>query len=120
MQSYLSLEQAQTLSGAQIQSLKILEYTNQELDAFLQTEYLENPLLETSTDRQEETIQNLEKFYEKGSEYSEKGSEYSGIQTRERDDDVDRRGDIRAKEQGSLETAAVSGCLSGRQWIFSL
>ncbi|MCI8584640.1 MAG: RNA polymerase factor sigma-54 [Lachnospiraceae bacterium] len=103
MQSYLSLEQAQTLSGAQIQSLKILEYTNQELDAFLQTEYLENPLLETSTDRQEETIQNLEKFYEKGSEYSEKGSEYSGIQTRERDDDVDRRGDIRAKEQGSLE-----------------
>ena len=38
MQSSLILEQAQTLSGAQIQSLKVLEYTNQELDAFLQTE----------------------------------------------------------------------------------
>lgn len=46
MQSNLILEQAQTLSGAQIQSLEVLEYTNQELDAFLQTEYLENPLLE--------------------------------------------------------------------------
>ena len=69
MHSNLILEQAQTLSGAQIQSLKVLEYTNQELDAFLQTEYLENPLLETSMDRQEETMQNLEKFYETGSEY---------------------------------------------------
>ena len=69
MQSSLILEQVQTLSGAQIQSLKVLEYTNQELDAFMQTEYLENPLLEASTDRQEETIQNLERFYEKGGEY---------------------------------------------------
>lgn len=103
MQSNLSLEQAQTLSGAQIQSLKILEYTNQELDEFLQTEYLENPLLETSTDRQEETMQNLEKFYEKGSEYGGRGSEYNGIQNREHDDDVDRRGDVRAREQGTLE-----------------
>ena len=92
MQSNLILEQAQTLSGAQIQSLEVLEYTNQELDAFLQTEYLENPLLETSMDRQEETMQNLEKFYETG-------SEYSGEQVRENDDDVDRRGDVRAKEQ---------------------
>lgn len=96
MQNSLILEQVQTLSGAQIQSLKVLEYTNQELDAFMQTEYLENPLLETSMDRQEETMQNLEKFYEKG-------SEYSGEHVRENDDDVDRRGDVRAKEQGTLE-----------------
>lgn len=100
MQSNLILEQVQTLSGAQIQSLKILAYTNQELDAFLQTEYLENPLLEASMDRQEETMQSLEKFYEKG-------SEYSGEYMRENDDEEDRRGDVRAKEQGTLERMVV-------------
>lgn len=84
MQSNLILEQTQTLSGAQIQSLKVLSYTNQELDAFLQTEYLENPLLETSMDRQEEIMQSLEKFYEKG-------SEYSGEQMEENEDEEDRR-----------------------------
>lgn len=113
MQSNLILEQAQTLSGAQIQSLKVLEYTNQELDAFLQTEYLENPLLETSMDHQEETIQNLEKFYEKG-------SEYSGEHVRENDDEEDRRGDVRAKEQGVLENMIMDqlhhGYYSDEEW----
>lgn len=107
MHSNLILEQAQTLSGAQIQSLKVLEYTNQELDAFLQTEYLENPLLETSMDRQEETMQNLEKFYETG-------SEYSGEQVRENDDDVDRRGDVRAKEQWTRERMVMEQLPHGR------
>ena len=107
MQSNLILEQAQTLSGAQIQSLEVLEYTNQELDAFLQTEYLENPLLETSMDRQEETMQNLEKFYETG-------SEYSGEQVRENDDDVDRRGDVRAKEQWTRERMVMEQLPHGR------
>lgn len=107
MQSNLILEQKQTLSGAQIQSLKVLEYTNQELDAFLQTEYLENPLLETSMDRQEETMQNLEKFYEKG-------SEYSGEHVRENDDDVDRRGDVRAKEQWPRERMVMEQLPHGR------
>ena len=110
MQSSLILEQAQTLSGAQIQSLKVLEYTNQELDAFLQTEYLENPLLEASMDRQEETMQNLEKFYEQGSE----DSEYSGEQIREKDDDVDRRGDVRAKEQWTRERLVMEQLPHGR------
>lgn len=107
MQSNLILEQAQTLSGAQIQSLKVLEYTNQELDAFMQTEYLENPLLETSMDRQEETMQNLEKFYETG-------SEYSGEHVRENDDDVDRRGDVQAKEQWTKERMVMEQLPHGR------
>lgn len=107
MQSSLILEQVQTLSGAQIQSLKVLEYTNQELDAFMQTEYLENPLLEASTDRQEETIQNLERFYEKG-------GEYGGEHGRENDDDVDRRGDVRAKEQGTRERMVMEQLRHGR------
>ena len=66
MQSSLILEQTQKLSGAQLQSLKLLACTNQELDALMQTEYLENPLLEASTDRQGEAMENLEKFYETG------------------------------------------------------
>lgn len=107
MLSSLILEQVQTLSGAQIQSLKVLEYTNQELDAFMQTEYLENPLLEASMDRQEESMQNLEKFYEKS-------SEYSGAHVRENDDDVDRRGDVRAKEQGTLERMILEQLPHGR------
>lgn len=107
MQSNLILEQVQTLSGAQIQSLKVLAYTNQELDAFLQTEYLENPLLETSMDRQEETMQSLDRFYEKG-------SEYSGEQVRENDDEEDRRGDVRAKEQGALEQMVMEQLHHGR------
>lgn len=107
MQSNLILEQTQTLSGAQIQSLKVLAYTNQELDAFLQTEYLENPLLETSMDRQEETMQSLEKFYETG-------SEYSGAQMEENEDEEDRRGDVRAKEQGAAERMILEQLCPGQ------
>lgn len=76
-----------------------LAYTNQELDAFMQTEYLENPLLETSMQRQEETIQSLEKFYENG-------SAEDGIEDREEDEE-DRRGDVRAKEQGTIENMVL-------------
>lgn len=96
MHGSLILEQSQKLSGAQIQSLNVLAYTNQELNAFLQTEYLENPLLETSADLKGETMQSLEKFYENGSEYRDSYAWEDG-------DDTGRRGDIRAKEQGALE-----------------
>lgn len=41
-----SLEQKQTLSQAQIQSLEILSMETAALEAFLQKEYLENPMLE--------------------------------------------------------------------------
>lgn len=96
MHGSLILEQSQRLSGAQIQSLNVLAYTNQELNAFLQSEYLENPLLETSADLKGETMQSLEKFYENGSEYRDSYAWEDG-------DDLERRGDIRAKEQGTLE-----------------
>lgn len=42
----LSLQQQQTLSQSQIQSLNILSLDSIELDNFLQNEYLENPLLD--------------------------------------------------------------------------
>lgn len=75
-----------------------LAYTNQELDTFMQTEYLENPLLETSMEREKEAMQSLEKFYENGS--TEDAAE--DREGREEDDE-DRRGDVRAKEQGTIE-----------------
>lgn len=46
MQIDLKLQQKQTLSHAQIQSLNVLAYDCVELNQFLQDEYLENPLLD--------------------------------------------------------------------------
>ena len=46
LQQKISQTQQQLLSVDQRQSLKILAYTNQELDTFLNGEYLQNPLLE--------------------------------------------------------------------------
>lgn len=113
MQSNLILEQTQKLSGAQLQSLKLLACTNQELDALMQTEYLENPLLEASTDRQGEAMENLEKFYETGVGPIEPGD-------RERDDEEDRRGDVRAREQGAMERMILEqlprGKYDSREW----
>lgn len=48
-----NLEQKQTLSQTQIQSLKILTMTNTELHQFLQDEQMENPMLEV-TESQEQ------------------------------------------------------------------
>lgn len=114
MQSSLILEQTQKLSGAQLQSLKLLACTNQELDALMQTEYLENPLLEASTDRQGEAMENLEKFYETG------GASCQESYDSERDDEEDRRGDVRAREQGTLERMILEqlpgGAYDLREW----
>lgn len=46
----MSLEQKQQLSQSQIQSLEVLAMDSVELSAFLQDEYLENPLLDYSGD----------------------------------------------------------------------
>lgn len=53
-----NLEQKQTLSQTQIQSLKILAMTNAELHQFLQDEQMENPMLEVteSQDQYEEAV----------------------------------------------------------------
>ena len=59
-----SLELHQSLSPQQIQSLQILTYNNQELEAFLKNEYFENPLLENTIDKQGEMLQNLETLWE--------------------------------------------------------
>ena len=59
-------EQRQVLTVRQLQSLEILAFTNQELNAFLTNEYLENPMLEDPQNREEEDLKDLEQLYEKG------------------------------------------------------
>lgn len=67
----LEVGQSQTLSANQVQSLNILAYTNQELDEFLTNEYLENPILECVSDKDEDMLTNVELLYEKGISYKE-------------------------------------------------
>lgn len=49
----------------QVQSLNILALNNQELEDFLMNEYLENPMLENSGDKENEMFTDMEKMYEK-------------------------------------------------------
>ncbi len=66
LESGLYIEQRQTISAGQVQSLEILSYTNQELEDFLMNEYLENPMIENMSDKQGELLKDLEQVYEKG------------------------------------------------------
>lgn len=66
LESGLYIEQRQTISAGQVQSLEILSYTNQELEDFLMNEYLENPMIENTSDKQGELLKDLEQVYEKG------------------------------------------------------
>ncbi len=95
LQQNIFQNQQQVLSVDQRQSLQILAYTNQELDAFLTEEYMQNPLLDCKRDRQSEIIDSLDSHYESASSYRDHYIRYE-------DEDSDRRGDIRAREPSSL------------------
>ncbi len=97
----LALEQRQVLSVKQMQSLEILAYTNQELEDFLLNEYLENPMLENALDKQNDMMKDLEQVYEKGLSYKEHCIQWE-------EDDVNRRGDIRAKNPDEMKDFLLS------------
>ena len=67
----LRQEQKQMLTQGQLQSLDILMLTNQELEGFLTEEYLENPMLECSIDKQADLIRSLEEVYEQGKTFQD-------------------------------------------------
>ncbi len=67
--TFLSTEQRQTLSANQLHSLEILACTNQELDSFLTKEYLENPMLESSVNKENKLLADVESIYEKNKSY---------------------------------------------------
>lgn len=88
----LILEQRQTMSANQMQSLQILSYTNQELQEFLMEEYMENPLIECPMDKVGDNIQQLENYYERNSSYKD---QYINND----EDDNNTRNDIKAPEK---------------------
>lgn len=96
LENELLLEQRQVLTGKQLQSLEILTFTNQELDAFLANEYLENPMLEPVEDGQEEPVKNLEQVYEQGATYKEQYTQWG-------DEECSRKGDLRAAGPDEVE-----------------
>lgn len=95
LQQNISQSQQQTLSLEQRQSLQILAFNNQELDAFLTEEYLQNPLLERDDSRRAEALDSIDVHYESASSYRDQYFRYE-------DEDGDRRGDIRAREPSSI------------------
>ncbi len=92
----LVLEQQQTLSVNQVQSLNILALTNQELEDFLMNEYLENPLLENTSDKENEMITDMEHLYECGSSFRDQYLDNPEEEER-------RRNDIRARQEDLLK-----------------
>lgn len=109
----LYVEQKQSLSVGQVQSLNVLALTNQELEDFLMDEYLENPMLENTNDKENEMITDMERIYESGSSFKD--------QYLENPEDEDRkRNDVRARQESSLKeyllTQLDRGVYTARQW----
>ena len=113
MNSGLLLEQKQMLSAKQMQSLEILAYTNQELEEFLMKEYLENPMLENTMDKENEMVTDMEKFYEKGTSYREQYLEHG-------EEEEGRRNDVTAKGEDEWKRSLMGQLrreeYSNRQW----
>lgn len=96
----LEVGQSQTLSANQVQSLNILAYTNQELDEFLTNEYLENPILECVSDKDEDMLTNVELLYEKGISYKEHYMEWE-------DEEIQRKNDIAAIPMDEIKSTLL-------------
>lgn len=70
----ISLQTKQVLSQVQMESLNILSMSVTELHEFLQNEEIENPLMESSADRQEElpvAFREYDRFYSSGQKADE-------------------------------------------------
>ena len=111
--TFLSTEQRQTLSANQLHSLEILACTNQELDSFLTKEYLENPMLESSVNKENKLLADVESIYEKNKSYRD--------YYLEEDSSVEkRRSDIPAKPDLQFKNLLLyqlhQNDYSNRQW----
>ncbi|MDO4268727.1 MAG: RNA polymerase factor sigma-54 [Eubacteriales bacterium] len=109
----LYVEQKQALSVGQVQSLNVLALTNQELEDFLMNEYLENPMLENTSDKENEMITDMERIYESGSSFKDQYLDNP-------EDEDRRRNDVRARQGSSLKeyllTQLDRSAYSARQW----
>ena len=113
MGSGLLVEQKQALSVGQVQSLNILALNNQELEDFLMNEYLENPMLENSGDKENEMFTDMEKMYEKGTSFRDQYLENP-------EEEEQSRNDVRSRTENSLKEYLLNqldrGSLSQREW----
>ncbi|MFP3156260.1 RNA polymerase factor sigma-54 [Lachnospiraceae bacterium ZAX-1] len=96
LEQVMNTEQRQVMSSNQIQSLEILQYTNQELKDFLAIEYLENPMLDNVEDRQDDMIKDIESVYEKSTSYKEHSIAYG-------EEDSNRNNDIIAADKDEIK-----------------
>jgi len=90
------MDQRQVLSANQVQSLEILTFANQELENFLTNEYLENPMLECTLNKQDEMVKDLEMVYERSRTYKDHYVEWG-------DEENNRRNDVRAKDPDEIQ-----------------
>lgn len=112
-------EQRQQLNARQMQSLDILILNNQELDAFLTEEYLENPLLDCSIEKGSEGTDQLGSRYGQSptfrDRYRQGASSDAGIP-----EEQDRAGDPYGNDEGSIEAIILSQLdarrYSRREW----
>lgn len=96
MDNILIMDQRQVLSANQVQSLEILTFANQELENFLTNEYLENPMLECTLNKQDEMVKDLEMVYERSRTYKDHYVEWG-------DEENNRRNDVRAKDPDEIQ-----------------
>lgn len=98
----LTLQQRQQMSQAQIQSLEILAMDSIELNQFLKTEYLENPLLDHNEEPYGDSIaEPLSAYY--GTQNSSGAAGFSSV-----DDDDDHSRDFAAPKENLLRDYLLS------------
>ncbi|MDO5418343.1 MAG: RNA polymerase factor sigma-54 [Lachnospiraceae bacterium] len=109
----LQIAQKQTLSVNQVQSLNILAYTNQELEDFLMNEYLENPMLENTMNKENEMMTDMEKIYERGTSYKDQYLDNP-------EEEEQKRSDVKARPENQMKDYLLSqlnqGDYSSGQW----
>lgn len=113
MGSGLLVEQKQTLSVGQVQSLNILAAEQSELEDFLVNEYLENPCWRIPGDKENEMFTDMEKMYEKGTSFRDQYLENP-------EEEEQSRNDVRARTENFLKEYLLNqldrGSLSLREW----
>lgn len=97
----LVVKQQQILSDRQIQSLKILAFSNQELNEFLTNEFLENPMLEAESGKKNDMLVSAEQFFERNSSPQDFSA---GMQE---EDETGKR-EIADQDRGKLEEMLLS------------
>lgn len=105
--NHVVLEQRQQLTQSQVQSLNILAFNNQELNEFMENEYIENPLLDHATSTGDDTVTSIDSFFEIGASFKDNYIDWG-------DEDSNRSHDIPAKDANALKLNLMLQLPKGR------